>query len=275
VGRVLDSNEHLAAADVGGRRVPVARVRRELEQVGFPRERDVHDDANPVDVERPAPADVSAGMAADVVLDLGWRILPPLFGMQLRRIDAVAFDERRDPLILVGLHQVSFGRLGDLFVHRPRVAFERVAEVSFVEQTPASHAPTLSEAPGVPGAERRRVGGSASSAPDAYIVASDGDAVGTSRRSSKSQRRSSHGPNVGTKRPRDTGLGASSERLSGFGLGPCPFLAFATAVRSLVQRCVWRIPLWPVHGFDELDVFVGHRLSDLVQVLDEAIPRVP
>src|SRR5215218_1258143 len=79
-----------------------------------------------------------------------WRVLPPLFGMQLRRIDAVAFDERRDPLVLVGLHQVSFGRLGDLLIHPPRVAFERVAEVSFVEQTPASHAPTLAEARACP-----------------------------------------------------------------------------------------------------------------------------
>ena len=145
------------------------------------------------------PADVSAGMAADVVLDLGWRVLPPLFGLQLRRIDAVAFDERRDPLILVGLHQVSFGRLGDLLVHRPRVSFERVAEVSFVEQTPASHAPTLAEPPGIPGAERRRVRGSASSAPDGYVVASDGDAVGTSRRWGKSQCRSSVHP-IGQRR---------------------------------------------------------------------------
>ncbi len=63
---------------------------------------------------------------------------------------------------------------------------------------------------------------------------------------------------AGTKPPRDTGLGASSERLSGFGLWLCLFLAFAAAVRSLVQGCVWRIPVWPVHGFDELDVFVGH-----------------
>jgi hypothetical protein len=145
------STSLLRTSAVGGFQSRVFGVN--LNRSASPGERDVHDDANPVYVERPAPADVSAGMAADVVLDLGWRVLPPLFGLQLRRIDAVAFDERRDPFILVGLHQVSFGRLGDLLVHRPRVAFERVAEVSFVEQILALHAPTLAEASGIPGAE--------------------------------------------------------------------------------------------------------------------------